>query len=86
MSYPVFRFRNGDEDRRAVEQYLFAFDSNLKPVVGQQLTLRQDNLVAARPRAQLLIDRALAGDAMLLAHGVCGRWTALLCVARRRPI
>ncbi len=67
MSYPVFRFPGGDAQRRQVEQYLFAFESNLKPVVGQQLTLSGAPDKAAQARAQLLLDRALAGDADLVA-------------------
>jgi len=68
MSYPAFRFRNGDEDRRAIEQYLFAFEANLKPVVGQQVTLTSRRDRAAIARAQLLVARARAGDAQLVAH------------------
>lgn len=70
MSYPVFRFPGGWEERRAVEQYLFAFESDLRPVVGQQITLTSDNLETARVRASLLVERALEGDAELIAHAV----------------
>lgn len=68
MSYPVFRFTGGLEERRSVEQYMFAFESDLKPVVGQQITLTRDNVERTRGRASLLIDRALAGDADLVAY------------------
>ena len=70
VSYPAFRWQNGDRDRRAVEQYLFAFESNMKPVVGQQVTLARNSDAAAGERAALLIQRALAGDADLVAYGV----------------
>jgi hypothetical protein len=70
VSYPAFRWQNGDRDRRAVEQYLFAFESNMKPVVGQQVTLAPNSDAAAGERAALLIQRALAGDADLVANGV----------------
>jgi hypothetical protein len=52
-------FTGGDPQRRDVEQYLLAFDSDLAPIVGQQVTLRADNAAAAGPRIDLLIARAL---------------------------
>jgi YVTN family beta-propeller protein len=51
-------FDNGDPQRRDVEQYLLAFDNDLAPIVGQQITLRSDNAAAAGPRIDLLIARA----------------------------
>lgn len=65
MQLRVLQFPGGDTQRSNIEQFLFAFDSNLKPVVGQQVTLGPTSDSAARTRAQLLIDRALAGDADL---------------------
>ena len=53
-------FANGDTQRRNVEQFLLAFDSDLAPIVGQQVTLRSDNAAAAGPRIDLLIARASA--------------------------
>ena len=44
----VVGFVNGDPQRRAVEQYLLAFDSDLALIVGQQITLRSDNAVMRR--------------------------------------
>lgn len=70
VSYPAFRWREGDADRRAVEQYLFAFESNQKPIVGQQITLRPNPSDAEITRAGLLAGRALAGDAQLVASTV----------------
>ncbi|WP_129357110.1 hypothetical protein [Sorangium cellulosum] len=49
---------DGDVKRRQVEQYILAFDSNLAPIVGQQVTLTQDNAAAALPRINLLVERA----------------------------
>jgi DNA-binding beta-propeller fold protein YncE len=57
----------GDVQRRQVEQFLLAFDSNLKPVVGQQATLRIANATAAGPRIDLLLARADAGDCEVVA-------------------
>ena len=70
VSYPAFRFKNGDVDRRAIEQYLFAFESNLKPVVGQQVTLGSVQSQPAVDRLALLMQQALAGNAELVAKGV----------------
>ena len=53
-------FANGDTQRRAVEQWLLAFDSDLPPIVGQQVTLRADNAAAAGPRIDLFLARAQA--------------------------
>ncbi len=51
-------FANGDDQRRDVEQFLLAFDNDLGPIVGQQVTLRADNASVAGPRIALLIERA----------------------------
>ena len=51
-------FAGGDPQRRDVEQWLFAFDGDLAPIVGQQVTLRSDNAAAAGPRVDLLVARA----------------------------
>jgi hypothetical protein len=41
-----------------VEQFLLAFDSDLAPIVGQQVTLTSQNSAAAGPRIDLLLQRA----------------------------
>jgi hypothetical protein len=51
---------NPDGMRRNVEQYLLAFDSDLAPIVGQQITLTSANAAAAGPRIDLLLQRAAA--------------------------
>jgi YVTN family beta-propeller protein len=51
-------FVGGDTDRSNVEQFLLAFDGDLAPIVGQQVTLRSDNASAAGPRIDLFIARA----------------------------
>jgi hypothetical protein len=51
---------NPDATRQAVEQYLLAFDSDLAPIVGQQVTLTSTNAASAGPRIDLLIQRAAA--------------------------
>ena len=47
-----------DATRRDVEQYLLAFDTDLAPIVGQQVTLTSANSAAAGPRVDLLLQRA----------------------------
>ncbi|MBX3028294.1 beta-propeller fold lactonase family protein [bacterium] len=59
-----------DTQRRQVEQFLFAFDSDLAPIVGQQVTLTSTNGAAVSPRINLLIARAAAGECDLVVKGV----------------
>jgi hypothetical protein len=49
---------NPDGTRRDVEQFLLAYDSDLAPIVGQQITLTSTNSAAVGPRIDLLIARA----------------------------
>jgi DNA-binding beta-propeller fold protein YncE len=49
---------NTDGTRSDVEQYILAFDSDLAPIVGQQVTLTSQNSAAAGPRIDLLLQRA----------------------------
>ena len=53
-----FPLLNPDATRRDVEQFMLAFDSDLAPVVGQQVTLAADNAGAVGPRIDLLEQRA----------------------------
>jgi DNA-binding beta-propeller fold protein YncE len=60
--------------KRDIEQFLLAFDTGLKPAVGQQVTAAPStysdpNVIA---RIELLIDRADAGDCDLVVKGVQG--------------
>jgi hypothetical protein len=64
----------GLQARRNMEAFMFAFDSNLKPIVGQQVTVRRENLASATARADLLLARANAGDSDLIVKAnVAGR-------------
>jgi hypothetical protein len=56
----VFSFPGGDAQRRQVEAFVLAFDSDLAPVVGQQVTLSAGNAAAVTPRVELLLARAAA--------------------------
>jgi hypothetical protein len=69
---PEFRFPKGDAQRRQVEQFVLAFDSDLAPIVGQQVTLTSANATLAAPRLDLLVARAAAGECVLTAKGVVG--------------
>ncbi len=55
-----FPQNNPDGTRRDVEQYLLAFDTDLAPIVGQQVTLTSDNAAGAGPRIDLMKQRAAA--------------------------
>jgi hypothetical protein len=59
----------GETERRNMEQFMFAFDSNLKPVVGQQVTLTSTSGTDVEDRVDLLAARAAAGDAELVVKG-----------------
>jgi DNA-binding beta-propeller fold protein YncE len=64
----AFSFGAGEATQLA--DFMHAFDSNLKPIVGQQVTLGGANGAAAGPRILLLIARAAAGDCELAVKGV----------------
>jgi YVTN family beta-propeller protein len=59
----------GDIKRRQVEQFVLAIDSNLRPIVGQQITLTDTNAATVNARINLLINRAAAGDCDLVVKG-----------------
>ncbi len=61
---------NPDATRRAVEQFLLAFDSDLAPIVGQQITLTSANSAAVGPRIDLLIARAGAPFVSKALNGI----------------
>ncbi|WP_223645340.1 YncE family protein [Corallococcus sp. EGB] len=56
---PLVGFRS-DSERREVEAYMLAVDSDLAPIVGQQVTLTSTNASAVGARIDLLIARAKA--------------------------
>ena len=51
-------FFRGDPQRRDVEQFILAFDSDLPPIVGQQATLGASNNARLNTRIALLMQRA----------------------------
>ncbi|EYF07473.1 YncE family protein [Chondromyces apiculatus] len=56
----------GDVERREVEQFMLAFDTDLAPIVGQQITLTDDNAATVGPRIDLLKARADQGECDLV--------------------
>ncbi|MCX8070841.1 MAG: hypothetical protein N3C12_00070 [Candidatus Binatia bacterium] len=62
-------FNGGGQQRRDVEQFLLAFDTDLFPIVGQQVTLTNTNAAQVNPRIDLLIQRAAAGETDLIVKG-----------------
>ncbi|WP_455199643.1 hypothetical protein [Kaarinaea lacus] len=64
--YPVDR-TIADPMRRGTEAYLLAFDSNLFPIVGQQVTLTTSNEAVVSDRIALLMQTADAGQCDLVA-------------------
>jgi DNA-binding beta-propeller fold protein YncE len=62
-----FVFSDVDSRRDDVEDFLLAFDSNVAPIVGQQITLDRFSGAAAHQRASLLLDRAAAAECEVVA-------------------
>lgn len=54
--------------RRDLEAFLLAFDSNLAPIVGQQVTLTSMNAAQTGDRIDLLISRAQLNECDLIAQ------------------
>ena len=58
-----------DTVRQGLVDYLMEFDSDLAPIVGQQVTLTASNSAAANPRIDLLLRRAAAPFESLVLGG-----------------
>jgi DNA-binding beta-propeller fold protein YncE len=56
--------------RRQVEAFMMSFDSNLAPIVGQQVTLTAASGTDVGARIDLLERRAVAGECDLVVHGM----------------
>ncbi len=55
--------------RRNLEAFMMAFDTNLAPIVGQQITLTEENADLVSPRIDLFKQRAAAGECELVVRG-----------------
>ncbi|HEX2688962.1 MAG TPA: hypothetical protein VHN14_20205 [Kofleriaceae bacterium] len=64
-----FPLINPDQTRRNVEQYVLAFDTDLAPIVGQQVTLTSSNGSVVGPRITLFEQRANASFTSKLLGG-----------------
>ncbi|TKD01563.1 YncE family protein [Polyangium fumosum] len=62
----------GDQAKRDMEAYQLVFDTNLAPIVGQQVTLTVMNQASAAARIDLLLQRANALECDLVAKGISG--------------
>ena len=60
VGVPGGGFTGGDAQRRDMEQFMLAFDTDLAPVVGQQVTLHKRNAAKAADRIALLMERSQA--------------------------
>ncbi len=61
-------FQNNTQ-KRNVEQYMLAFDTNLAPIVGQQITLTDSNAGVTNPRIDVLIARGAANECDVIVKG-----------------
>ncbi|HVV87646.1 MAG TPA: hypothetical protein VHE35_31610 [Kofleriaceae bacterium] len=52
---------------QALDDFMMVFDTNFRPIVGQQVTLTEDNEAAAGDRIDLLLARARADDCQVIA-------------------
>jgi len=55
--------------RQELSSFVLAFDTNLFPIVGQQLTLTRDDIAANAARLALLEAQTTAGSCDLVVHG-----------------
>nr|WP_224246219.1 hypothetical protein [Hyalangium gracile] len=79
------RTPEGVQAKRDMEEFMLAFDTNLAPIVGQQVTLTAFNPLVAHSRIHLLMARAAAGDCDLVAKGrVAGKQVGYLYVGAGR--
>jgi YVTN family beta-propeller protein len=62
-------FENHNQ-RLQVEQFLLAFDTDLAPIIGQQVTLTQTNGATVGARITLLMQRAAANECEVIVKGV----------------
>lgn len=64
-------FVGGEPQRRDIEEFVMAFDNDLAPITGQQITLTQSSSPAVNTRIDLLIQRARANfDSQILGGKV----------------
>jgi DNA-binding beta-propeller fold protein YncE len=62
----------GDAMRRNMDAFMMAYDSNMAPIVGQQITRRSTSSAAVDGRIDLMIQRADVGECDLVANAIVG--------------
>ena len=60
----------GDARARALESFLLAFDTGLRPIVGQQVTLGSNTLESHRARLARILEHVEAGRVEVVVHGL----------------
>lgn len=61
FTYPLLKTEDErTEARRAMADYMLQFETNLAPIVGQQVTISKDSTAAEKDRVNLLVERAQA--------------------------
>ncbi len=73
---------NPNATRRDVEQFMLAFDTDLAPIVGQQVTLTGDNAGSVNPRVTLLMQRAAAPFTSKALNGLTTECDLIATLAR----
>jgi hypothetical protein len=69
---PVILEDGGFTLRRQIVAFMLAFDTNMAPAVGQQVTLTAANGATVGPRLDLLVARSTAGECDLVAKAATG--------------
>jgi YVTN family beta-propeller protein len=69
VSSAAFSFPSAVEERES-EAFMFQFDNDLAPIVGQQITLDATNSAVVGPRIDLFLARAVAPFTSLLLDGL----------------
>ncbi len=67
-SLPIPLSTTGLAERRGLASYILAFDTNMFPVVGQQVTINGSDASAAAARVKLFEGQAAAGNTDLVAR------------------
>ena len=68
LQAPVFSLTS--TQRNQLQDFVFAFDTNVAPVVGQQITVSPTNSATVGARVDLLLARAAAGECDVIVKGV----------------
>lgn len=70
---PFFDFPGGQDQIKKMNEFMMVFDSDVKPVVGQQVSLSKRNKRRASSRIKLLINQARIANTDLIVKAQVGR-------------